>query len=232
MWFSTVSVVRASRRSGRRRDRRDAHARPGGCRREDLGAHAGAPAGDARGASASRPTGALAVNASLLLVEDVAQAAGASGTRPAMPIGDAGTFSFQQAKLVTSGEGGMVVTSDAADARRAATYDDARRRCIRLLDGGVAAGADLRTTESDRRPCAVVQLERLDGIVAALRERSTPHSPPKLRPLPSAASAGAAPHPEGENGSRVPGRSSRTRRDRAGRSASRTSACPRYARIR
>lgn len=49
----------------------------------------------------------------LLLIEDSAQAHGATwGGRKAGSLGDIGTFSFQQGKVMTSGEGGAAVTSD------------------------------------------------------------------------------------------------------------------------
>lgn len=56
----------------------------------------------------------------LKVVEDAAQAIGAEwrGTK-AGAIGDAGVFSFQQSKNITTGEGGIIVTRDPELARRA-----------------------------------------------------------------------------------------------------------------
>jgi perosamine synthetase len=53
----------------------------------------------------------------LFLLEDAAQAHGARyGGRTVGSLGDAATFSFHGAKLVTAGEGGMVLTDDDAQA--------------------------------------------------------------------------------------------------------------------
>ena len=55
----------------------------------------------------------------LALVEDCAHAHGSQWRgRPVGTFGRAGTFSFQQSKLMTAGEGGMIITSD--DETRAA----------------------------------------------------------------------------------------------------------------
>lgn len=56
----------------------------------------------------------------LKVIEDAAQAIGAEwrGIK-AGAIGDAGVFSFQQSKNITTGEGGVIVTRDAELARRA-----------------------------------------------------------------------------------------------------------------
>ena len=55
----------------------------------------------------------------VLLIEDAAQAIGTkAGGRPAGSLGTAGCFSFFGNKLITTGEGGMIVTSDDALAVR------------------------------------------------------------------------------------------------------------------
>jgi dTDP-4-amino-4,6-dideoxygalactose transaminase len=58
---------------------------------------------------------ALAERHGLLVLEDAAHAHGASHrNRPAGSIGQIGSFSFQSSKNLTSGEGGLIVTNDAA----------------------------------------------------------------------------------------------------------------------
>jgi perosamine synthetase len=62
---------------------------------------------------------ALAKERGLFLLEDAAEAHGAKiGGRPVGSLGDAATFSFYGNKLITTGEGGCVVTDDAALAER------------------------------------------------------------------------------------------------------------------
>ena len=75
---------------------------------------------------------AIARDYSLLVVEDAAEAHGAlfypdgnpSRAQYAGAIGDVGCFSFYANKIVTTGEGGMVVTNDAQVAERARRLKD------------------------------------------------------------------------------------------------------------
>ena len=65
------------------------------------------------------PLMAMAARHGLAVIEDAAQAHGAEQNgRRAGGIGTAGCFSFYSNKIVTTGEGGMVVTSDTALAER------------------------------------------------------------------------------------------------------------------
>lgn len=65
------------------------------------------------------PIVAICRDRGLKIIEDCAQAFDATYRgRPVGTIGDVGCFSFQQGKHMTTGEGGMVITSDEALARR------------------------------------------------------------------------------------------------------------------
>ena len=62
---------------------------------------------------------ALAASRGIALIEDAAQAFMSEWNgRPAGSMGDLGCFSLQQGKHITTGEGGLVTTNDAALARR------------------------------------------------------------------------------------------------------------------
>jgi 8-amino-3,8-dideoxy-alpha-D-manno-octulosonate transaminase len=128
-----------------------------------------------RGAPAAMDRlGELARERDLIVVEDVAQACGATfrGQRLGS-IGHAGAFSFQMSKIITAGEGGMVVTDDAAVHRRAAIYHDPMApRTMGIAADEWLPGVNLRMGEL---PAAVVlaQLDRLDTLLADLRLRKT-----------------------------------------------------------
>ena len=123
-----------------------------------------------RGAPADM--GALAAFAErhgLVLVEDVCQAAGASfGGRRLGTFGDAGAFSLQFNKIITTGEGGVMITD------RDDLYDLA-------LDVHDCAGSVRRGAGLPRFPgwnfraseligaVARVQLQRLDGLLERMR---------------------------------------------------------------
>jgi dTDP-4-amino-4,6-dideoxygalactose transaminase len=70
---------------------------------------------------------AIADRHGLILLEDCAQAFGASYKGRAVgAIGQAGAFSFNYAKVITAGDGGMVITDD----------EEVYRRCFALHDQG------------------------------------------------------------------------------------------------
>src|SRR5690606_11483301 len=59
----------------------------------------------------------------LFVVEDAAEAIGSKyRDRPCGALGDVGCFSFFANKVITTGEGGMVVTNDAEIARKLRYY--------------------------------------------------------------------------------------------------------------
>lgn len=84
----------------------------------------------------------------LVLIEDAAQAHGAAWRgRRVGAIGDMGTFSFQQSKNMTAGEGGMILSNSAAWAERCWSVVNVGRR----QDGGwyehVGLASNYRLTE-------------------------------------------------------------------------------------
>jgi dTDP-4-amino-4,6-dideoxygalactose transaminase len=113
---------------------------------------------------------AIAQRHHLQILEDVAQAVGASyNGRRLGSIGDAGAFSLQFNKIITSGEGGMVVTDDDALHKRIILYHDVAagpRNDIPRED--TLPGVNLRMSEL-QGAVALVQLGRLDGLLAEMR---------------------------------------------------------------
>jgi dTDP-4-amino-4,6-dideoxygalactose transaminase len=108
----------------------------------------------------------------LFLIEDCAQAFGATYKgRPVGSIGNAGAFSFNVYKTITSGDGGMVVTDD----------DEVYRRCFAFHDQGHSPlrtgveigerpffGLDFRFTEL-QAAVLIAQLRKLPQILQHLR---------------------------------------------------------------
>ncbi len=105
----------------------------------------------------------------LLLLEDAAQAAGAQFRgRPVGTFGKSAMFSFTPTKNITTGEGGMVLTGDAATAERLRllrNHGQARRYEHVLL------GYNWRLTEL-QAAIGRVQLRKLDAILARKRENA------------------------------------------------------------
>ncbi|HVJ63125.1 MAG TPA: DegT/DnrJ/EryC1/StrS family aminotransferase [Tahibacter sp.] len=117
---------------------------------------------------------ALARQHDLKLLEDVAQAAGASyrGARLGS-IGDAGAFSFQFNKIITCGEGGMVITNDHELFRRSAMYHDVIGGIRNgVPDGQILPGVNLRMSEL-QAAVALAQLHKLDGLLAEMRQHKS-----------------------------------------------------------
>jgi dTDP-4-amino-4,6-dideoxygalactose transaminase len=105
---------------------------------------------------------ALARHASLKVVEDCAHAHGAvcSG-KAAGSAGDAGAFSFQSSKLMTSGEGGIVITSDELVLATIMAYVNCGR-VQSLPPAWPVTGANFRLTEF-QAALLLGQLEQLDA---------------------------------------------------------------------
>jgi 8-amino-3,8-dideoxy-alpha-D-manno-octulosonate transaminase len=111
----------------------------------------------------------LAREHGLVLVEDVCQAAGASFEgRRLGTFGDAGAFSLQFNKIITTGEGGVMITS------RDDLYDLAIdvHDCAGSVRRGTGlprfAGWNFRASEL-QGAVARVQLTRLDGLLERMR---------------------------------------------------------------
>ena len=116
------------------------------------------------------PLEMLAREYGLALVEDAACALGSRHNgRLCGTIGDSGCFSFHPRKVITTGEGGMIVTSDRALAQRLRLL---RAHGMTSRDGRtafVAAGLNYRLTEM-QGAIGVEQMNRLPGILARRQE--------------------------------------------------------------
>jgi len=113
----------------------------------------------------------LAKEKKLLVLEDAAQAVGASYKGKVLgTIGHAGIYSLQWHKIISSGEGGCVLTSKPEIYERAAIYhDDAH--CFRGVDKGIPAfpGVNYRMSEI-AGSVACSQIARLPKILSDLRK--------------------------------------------------------------
>ena len=108
----------------------------------------------------------------LFLVEDAAHAHGAAlHGRPAGTFGDAAAFSFYPTKVVTSGEGGMIVTGDERLRDEALVYRDQGKASF-LGGDHVRLGSAWRMSEL-HAAVGLVQLRRLDEFIATRRRAAT-----------------------------------------------------------
>ena len=111
---------------------------------------------------------------SLIVIEDVAQSMGAEyHGKPMGSWGDLGVFSMQLNKIITTGEGGVVVTDNDALYERACRYHDQgmyRDNPHPELEAeSCLIGQNYRMSELTGA-AALVQLERLDSIIARMKE--------------------------------------------------------------
>ena len=84
----------------------------------------------------------------LVLIEDCAHAHGSEWNGvPVGGHGDAGTFSFQQSKLMTAGEGGAITVRDAAAAEQVRSFSDCGRRKGEWFYSHFVLGGNYRMTE-------------------------------------------------------------------------------------
>lgn len=119
----------------------------------------------------------IARRRNILVLEDAAQAFGGSYRgRRLGSIGDMGAFSLQLEKNITTGEGGALTTDNFELFDKAARYQDQGGQ-FTIQSGSVREhtsgppiiGENLRMAEITGA-LAEVQLRRLDGILAAMRE--------------------------------------------------------------
>src|SRR5262249_11945245 len=142
----------------------------------------------------------IARRRNLLVIEDVAQADGAGFRgRRLGSIGDVGCFSLQYYKIITTGEGGMVITDDdRVYARAAMAHDSPLGFWGRIQTGEYEPipGNGYRMSEL-AGAVGVAQLERLDPMLAITRQRKKEiltgiAGAPGLRPVPIADPEGDA----------------------------------------
>jgi dTDP-4-amino-4,6-dideoxygalactose transaminase len=115
---------------------------------------------------------AVARKHNLAVIEDTAQADGASykGKRLGS-LGDVGCFSLQFNKIITAGEGGMVISNDREIWKRALMYHDVGGpRMFKVPPEEILIGTNYRMPEL-LGAVALVQLRRLDGLLETMRER-------------------------------------------------------------
>jgi 8-amino-3,8-dideoxy-alpha-D-manno-octulosonate transaminase len=116
---------------------------------------------------------AIAARHGLPLVEDTAWGCGACYRgRPLGTLGDVGTFSFDFAKTMTTGEGGMLIFRDPAVAAHARAWHDHGHEnnpaLPRWEDSRAGSGFNYRMTEL-QGAVGLAQLAKLDEVVAAQR---------------------------------------------------------------
>ena len=113
---------------------------------------------------------AVARKHNLLVLEDVAQANGGSfqGKRLGT-LGDVGAFSLQFNKIITSGEGGMVITDQDAIWKRVAMFHDVvGGERNNIPEAEILPGINFRMPEL-LGAVALVQLKRLDHLLEIMR---------------------------------------------------------------
>jgi 8-amino-3,8-dideoxy-alpha-D-manno-octulosonate transaminase len=115
---------------------------------------------------------AVAQKHSLKIVEDVAQANGGSFRGKKLgTLGDVGAFSLQFNKIITSGEGGLVVTNQYSIWQRALMlHDPVAGSRNHFPEDEILWGVNYRMSELTAA-VALAQLNRLEDLLASLRAR-------------------------------------------------------------
>jgi len=115
---------------------------------------------------------AIARKHDIKVVEDVAQAVGGTYQGKYLgTFGDCGAFSFQYHKIITAGEGGMVITDDWLTYQRAMGYHDTAacwrpdRFSEERFAGELFCGVNYRMNELNGA-VMLAQLRKLDGLLA------------------------------------------------------------------
>jgi 8-amino-3,8-dideoxy-alpha-D-manno-octulosonate transaminase len=111
----------------------------------------------------------------LKVIEDVAQAAGGTYKGKYLgTFGDVGCFSFQYHKIITAGEGGMLITNDKYLHDRAMSYHDTaacwrpERFAEERFEGELFCGTNYRMSELTGA-VMVAQFDKLDNILSLMR---------------------------------------------------------------
>jgi 8-amino-3,8-dideoxy-alpha-D-manno-octulosonate transaminase len=112
----------------------------------------------------------LARQHNLKVLEDCAQANGAMYRgRWCGSVGDAGAFSMQHFKMITAGEGGMIITHDKRVWQRAAMKHDSALQFWRPDEPWETFAGDNYRMDEMRAALALVQLDRLPAILSRCR---------------------------------------------------------------
>lgn len=129
----------------------------------------------------------------LFVIEDCAQSHGSMwGQQKVGTIGDVGCFSFQQAKVLTAGEGGAVITKDKevyirleqlrADGRILSNQSDANYGSLQLCEVGNIQGSNHCISEF-QSSILIEQLKKLDHL-NRIREDTAIYIEKRLSELP------------------------------------------------
>jgi dTDP-4-amino-4,6-dideoxygalactose transaminase len=118
---------------------------------------------------------AIAKKHKIMVIEDVAQACGATYKGKYLgTFGDCGCFSFQYHKIITAGEGGIIVTNNPKLYDRCMAYHDTAacwredRFGLPRYPGEVFCGVNFRMSELSGA-VMVEQLKKLDGFLKGMR---------------------------------------------------------------
>jgi dTDP-4-amino-4,6-dideoxygalactose transaminase len=123
---------------------------------------------------------AIAKKHNIKVIEDCAHAHGGMWRgKGAGSIGDLGAFSFQSSKLITSGEGGAIITNNLEYMERAQSYINAGRASVTDKFGHRIIGFNYRLGEFQAAVLGA-QLERLPAQ-AKVRQSNMKHFESRLR---------------------------------------------------